>query len=233
MARGNTNMGKKILIITNIVLLLGLSGATAYLFIENRDLSRELALPEQERKDLQNEKLLAEIGEIFDLPEGEDPTIVYVNDAEKAVEENPGLAEVFDDLQQGDYLLVYRKARTAIHYRPSEQKVIKSTTVNLPIAVEVFGSESAIASLDSKFEQFGNQIVITRTQKDGITQGFIYDVDGDQKAETESLAEQLGLEIGTTLPAGIEPDGQTEIVVVVANGKTVAPAAEETTEQQP
>ena len=232
MAKSNSSTLKKILVIFNVILLLGLTGATAYLFIENRDLNRELALPEQERKDLQNQKLLAEISDIFDLPEGEEPTIVYVNDAAKAVEENPGLAEVFDDLQQGDYLLVYRKARTAIHYRPNDKKVIKSTSVNLPIAVQVFGAEKDISALDDKFEQFGNQIVVSRTQKDGITQGFIYDVDDDQKAETESLAEQLGLEIGTTLPAGIEPDNQTEIVVVVANNRTTTPTAE-SSEQQP
>lgn len=213
--------------------MLGLAGSTAYLFIENRDLNEQLALPEQERKDQQNQKLLAEIGEIFDLPD-EEPTIVYVNDAEKAIEENPGLAEVFDELQKDDYILIFRKSRLAIHYRPTEKKIIKSTEVNLPIAVEVIGSEEAIASIDETLEDFGNQIVVTRTTKDGVTQGFIFDVDGDQEAEVKSLADRLGLEIGTTLPAGISVDGQTEIVIVVANTKTPDSAAtEDAAQQQP
>lgn len=217
----------------NIVLLLGLAGATAYLYIDNQNLKDELALPEQERKDLQNQKLLAEISEIFDLPEGEEPTIVFVNDAERAVEENPGLAEVFDNLQKGDYLVVYRKARLAIHYRPDENKVIKSTTINLPIAVEVFGSEQAMNALDDTFESaFGNQVVVAKTTQSGITQGFVYDVDGDQEAEAQSIAEELNLEIGTTLPAGINPDSLTEIVVVVSDTTSSVPA-ETPNEQQP
>lgn len=235
MNKNSTSRTKLILIIANVVLLIGLAGATAYLYIDNQNLKDELALPEQERKDLQNQKLLAEISEIFDLPEGEEPTIVFVNDSERAVQENPGLAEVFDNLQQGDYILIYRKARLAIHYRPSENKVIKSTEVNLPIAVEVIGSERAIESIDPRLESFGNQIVVTRTVKDGVTQGFVFDVDGDQTEETTALAEQLNLDVGTTLPAGIEPDPQAEIVVVVANSSSSAPAPqqEETSEQQP
>ena len=63
MARTTTT--KKILMAANIVLLIGLAGATGYLYMDNTDLKDQVSLTSEE----QNRRLVEEINEVFDLPD--------------------------------------------------------------------------------------------------------------------------------------------------------------------
>ncbi|MCA9328449.1 hypothetical protein KC959_01650 [Candidatus Saccharibacteria bacterium] len=223
MARMST--GKKVLMAANVVALVGLAGSTGYLFMKNRTLNDQITLTTEEK----NKRLVAEINEVFDLPD-EEPVVAVVTDPEEFKKQY----SAFDNANAGDYLLFFRKARLNVLYRQSEKRVVKTANVVVPIAVELVGSEDAIAAAEKKLAEFGNQISITKTVKDGITQSFVFDVDDDQKAEAESIAKQLGYEIGATLPSSISPVDQTEIVIAVTSEKTTAPAeTTETTPQEP
>lgn len=203
-----TSKGKLALIIVNIVLLLGLAGTAIYLFLENQDLNDQLTLTSEEK----NKRLVEEINEVYDLPD-EEPVVAIVTDPEQFKNEYP----VFENAESGDYLLFFRKARLNVLYRQDEKRVVKTADVTVPIAVKLVGSEEAVAAAEKKLSEYGNQITIEKETKDGVTQAFVFDVDGDQEAETKSLAESLGLEIGSTLPSSITASDQTEIVVVVVN----------------
>jgi hypothetical protein len=212
--------------IANVVVLLGLAGSTGYLFMKNRDLNAELALPADERTKRNNERLIADIKKVFQLPD-EEPQVIYVNDGEKAAAENPGISSVFKDMKTGDYILLYKKARLGVQYRPSDKKVVFSSTIAVPIAVEIIGTKEAVEAAEKKLADFGNQVAITKTIKEGITQSFVYDVDDNQKDETASIAKQLGYEVGATLPSSITPGDSTEVMIFVGSTNS----SQETTPQ--
>jgi hypothetical protein len=218
-----TSTGKKVLVILSALLIVGLAGSTVYLYMENKNLSSELALSEDDRKAKQNERILTEVKKLITVPD-ETAFFILVADPEKAIEEQTIYTQIFDDLQKGDYILVFRQNRQGIQYRPNDKKIVKSAPIPFPLAVTIFGSDVAIAQTEEKLKEFSNQITVDSKVLDGVTQAFVYDVNGTMKAEAESIAEKLDLEVGTTLPASIVPSDQTEIVIVVTPGSS-EPAA--------
>lgn len=215
-----TRMSKRVLLVINLVALVGLSATTGLLFMKNRDLNSELNLPSSEREKRDNDKVVSEVAKLMDLPDSE-PTVIVINDPDEVKRSEGSLeklvASLFDNIQKGDYVIFFIKDRSAIQYRPSDKKIIKTTAVSIPITVELIGSEAAMGEAEEKLKDFGNQITIVKTKTDGITQSFVFDVDQDQKEEAGSIAKQLGTEVGTTLPAGFTQGEQTEIVVAVSS----------------
>lgn len=204
---------KKILLILWALLTVGLIAWSGYLFMQNRDLNRQINETNEEK----NQRLVDEINKVYTLPNNEDPTIVYVSNPEVAFEENPGLKDIFSDLQKGDYILLYKKNRVAIQYRQSENKVIKTSAINLPVAIELVGSEAAVSAAEEQLGELGSSVSVQKTIKTGISQSGIYDVDQDQSEETKQLADRLSLTELTTLPDTISPGSSTEIVILLAD----------------
>lgn len=235
-----TRMSKRVLLVVNLVALVGLSATTGLLFMKNRDLNSELNLPSSEREKRDNDKVVSEVAKLMDLPDSE-PTVIVINDPDEVKRSEGSLeklvASLFDNIQKGDYVIFYIKDRSAIQYRPSDKKIIKTTAVSIPITVELIGSEAAMGEAEEKLKDFGNQITIVKTKTDGITQSFVFDVDQDQKEEADSIAKQLATEVGTTLPAGFTPASTTEVVIAVSTASSLTPTATPdtapTTEQQP
>lgn len=213
---------KKVLIALNILVLLGLAGSTVYLFTKNRDLNDQLTLTTEEK----NRRLVEEINQVYDLPD-EEPVVAVVTDPEQFKSQY----SAFDNAEAGDYLLFFRKARLNVLYRQGQKRVVKTADVVVPISVELIGSDSAIAAAEKNLSEFGNQITVVKTVKDGVTQSFVYDVDQDQSAETKSIAEKLGYDVGSTLPTGLTPSDQTEIIVAVTDSKTSTPVINEESEK--
>ena len=65
-------------------------------------------------------ELLKRVGELIQLPANETPTMATINDAASAKKAQPFLANA----ENGDVLIIYANAQTAILYRPSENKLI-------------------------------------------------------------------------------------------------------------
>jgi hypothetical protein len=210
-----TSTGKKVFIALSALVVVALAGSTAYLFVENKDLKSELALSESERNAIENDRIIEKVSKLIKLPD-EEPVIILVNDPVVAIEDNPGIAQIFDDLQKGDYILVFRSDRSGIQYRPSEDKIIKNATISLPISTEIIGNEAAIKTTEEKLADFGNQLSLTNKIDNNTKDSFVYAVNSKLSAEASAIAEQLGIEVGSTLPASIVPSEQTEIVIVVA-----------------
>ena len=68
-----------------------------------------------------NEALVAEVGSLFLLP-NEEAEVATVTDVSKLRETE----DFFDVAQNGDKLLVFKKAKKVVLYRPSEKKVVDS-----------------------------------------------------------------------------------------------------------
>ncbi len=214
-----TKTTRKILIAINIVALVGLIGATGYLFVDNRDLRDQASLTSEE----QNRRLVEEINQVFDLPE-EDPVVAIVTDIDEFKAEYTS----FDNAKEGDYLLFFRKNRLNVLYRQSEGRVVKTADVAVPIAIELIGSQAAVDGAEEKLTEFGNQVTITKKVDTSITQSFVFDIDGDQTTETQSIAELLGIDVGSTLPSTIQPATQTEVVIAVTESVEFTPSPAET-----
>ena len=212
--------GRKILIFANVFFVLGLFTTSTYLFIQNRDLNDQLKLSTEEK----NKLLVDEINKVFNLPE-EDPVVDIVKDPAKLKEQYA----TFDNAEEGDYVLSYQKARLNILYRQKENRVVKTANIVVPISIEIIGPKEAIAEAEKKLADFKEEITVIKTVSDEITQSFVYDVDSDQAAELESIAELLGYEVGSTLPASIVPSDQTEIVIAVVASET--PSSPEPTQE--
>lgn len=201
---------KRVLMAVNVLLILGLVGYSGTLFFENRDLNEQLTQTAEQKRD----QLIAEIDEVFDLPD-ETPEVVIVTDPEQFKTEYT----TFDNVQEGDHLLVFRKARLGVLYRQSDKRVVKTTTVVIPITIELIGSQEVLDAAESKLAEFGSQITVSKTFREDVTQTLVFDVDEDQQSEVSSIATQLDYEISSTLPTSIIPASQTEIVILIADPK--------------
>lgn len=74
----------------------------------------------------QTDQLVGKVGQLVDLPQGETPTIATVNDASKLKNQ-----AFFATAKDGDKVLIYSKAGKAVLYRPSTNRIIDYSTVNL------------------------------------------------------------------------------------------------------
>jgi len=74
----------------------------------------------------QTDQLVGKVGQLVDLPQGETPTIATVNDAAKLKNQ-----AFFSSAKDGDKVLIYSKAGKAVLYRPSTNRIIEYSTVNL------------------------------------------------------------------------------------------------------
>lgn len=71
-------------------------------------------------------RIIKQIAVHYELPRGEDPTVAKVQDTSKLADQ-----PFFDKAQNGDYLVVYEKAKLAILYRESADKLINVGPINI------------------------------------------------------------------------------------------------------
>ena len=107
----------KVVVIVLGVLVLGLAGTSVLFYKQARDLKVDPQKVSQE----ENEKVIAAVGKLVLLPEGEAPTIATVTDPDKLKAEQAFFAKAV----AGDKVLIYTRALKAIMYRPGENKIIE------------------------------------------------------------------------------------------------------------
>ena len=70
--------------------------------------------------------LVAQVGKLIDLPEGEIPTVATVADKTKLESQN-----FFKKSENGDKVLIYTESGRAFLYRPSTKKIVDVTVINV------------------------------------------------------------------------------------------------------
>jgi hypothetical protein len=112
-----------------VVLLLGVAiGAATYFATKYMDANKEverLSDPETAAKNEQD-LLIAKIGALTPLPEGEVPTVATVTDKAKLADQ-----PFFVNSEIDDKVLIYTEAKKAYLYRPSTNKIINIAPVNI------------------------------------------------------------------------------------------------------
>lgn len=105
-----------------IILVLGFAGLS-FLFYQKFN-----ALKENPQKIAQEEvrALVARVGQLLVLPEGEDPTVATVQEPER-LKDQPFFAKA----KKGDKVLIYTNAKKAVLYDPAANKIVEVAPVNI------------------------------------------------------------------------------------------------------
>lgn len=73
-----------------------------------------------------DQELINQVGEFVVLPQGETPTVATVNDVSKLKDQ-----VFFQYAQNGDKVLIFSQAKTAVLYRPSVKKIVEYAPINV------------------------------------------------------------------------------------------------------
>lgn len=126
------NLTPKRIVATAFAVLVGLSG---YLYAQNRlaqSKIKQLSNPQVSVK-AEVDALVNRVNKIVELPTGESPTVATVVDASKLKSQ-----AFFANAANGDKVLMYIKAKKAYLYRPSINKLIEVSPIDI-------GSQAASA----------------------------------------------------------------------------------------
>lgn len=115
----------KIILIALIVLLFAGSIGGGYYFYDKYQKTKTILENPEEATKIETQKIVDKVGKLMELPSGE-PTVATVLDKEK-LKDQP----FFVRAENGDKVLIYQEAQTAILYRPSINKIIGFAPVNL------------------------------------------------------------------------------------------------------
>lgn len=96
-----------------------------YYYNQYQETQKLLKNPQLLAKD-QTKSILDKLGKLYDLPKDETPTIATVQDKNKLKDQ-----AFFAKAANGDKLVIYLKAKKAILYRESTDKIIEVAPVNI------------------------------------------------------------------------------------------------------
>lgn len=99
----------------------------------------------QEESQEEIDKIVEKVGRLILLPEGETPTLVTIDDKDSITEN----LVFFRDAENGDKVLVYRQAKLAFLYRPSADKLINASSVNVTSGEDADGTSADGSAADS------------------------------------------------------------------------------------
>lgn len=119
---------KLVLVIVAILVLAALAVVGAKGYANYNKLKKEnarLSNP-QEAARAETDRLKQEVGKLIELPADESPTVATVVDASKLKSQ-----AFFAKAENGDRVLMFPKAKKAVLYRPSTNKVIEVAPINI------------------------------------------------------------------------------------------------------
>lgn len=112
----------QVLVACLVACLLATGIIAFYFYTRSSDLKNNPQKVAQE----ENDALIATVGKLMFLPEGEMPTIATVTDLEK-LKDQP----FFTNAKKGDKVLIYTNAKKAILYDPDSNKIVEIAPINI------------------------------------------------------------------------------------------------------
>jgi hypothetical protein len=172
--------------------------------------------------------VIAQVGELITLPEGETPTVASVADLDK-LRDQPFFAYA----EVGDRVLIYRQAKKAYLYRPSINKLIEVA----PVVVDASASASATpaaraprfvllngtntSGLAARYADTLEDVVVdaeivTRDDAvDSYASSMLVDLSGTHAEEGKALAETLGMSFGELPEAEVAPGEDADFLIIL------------------
>ncbi len=223
---------QKLIIVFIVTTLLGLA-VSFFLFNQYSKTQKELkslkkGLTEaQKPKEQTNDvaKIVAEVGKLIKLPEGEVPSIATISNIEK-LKDQP----FFQNGRNGNILLVYNKASKAILYDPLEKRVIEvaplgsATTpqikakIGLRNGTDKVGLAAKVEEAIRKTYPEINIAVKDNAAKNNYEKTIVVVLSEASKEDASGLAKTLNAEVAN-LPAGESKPEGVDILVILGKDK--------------
>lgn len=183
-------------------------------------------------------KLASKVGEFMKLPTDEDPSVATVVDKDK-LKDQP----FFKDTDKGDKILIYSKAKKAILYRPSTNKIIEfaplamgedqsavlgsetqslnetETQIETTKIVLLNGSKTVglTADAEKKIKEINGTEILFKNNaaKNDYTSNLVIDLTGGHDALVKQLAQTIGGEV-VSMVDGEQKPTNADILIIVA-----------------
>ncbi len=118
-------INKKFFYLIVLFFIAAIIAGSSYFYIKYQNSKKLLNQPTAVSQD-EEKNILASVGLLMELPKNENPTIATISNLEK-LKSQP----FFNNAKNGDKVLIYTKAKKAILYRPSVNKIIEVSSLNL------------------------------------------------------------------------------------------------------
>lgn len=113
---------KKYVVLVLVVVAVASFGAAYYFYNEATALKKD---PNKTTRE-ETANLVAQVGKLIVLPEGETPTVATVSDPDK-LKDQPFFARA----KKGDKVLIYTNARKALLYDVENKKIVEVAPINI------------------------------------------------------------------------------------------------------
>jgi uncharacterized protein YneF (UPF0154 family) len=124
--RVNGNIFKKPLVMLTVLVVSAILLFFVYGYFSTRNQLMHLKSANSSSKSDETQQLINKVGNLVQLPAGDSPTIATVSNASRLKNQ-----QFFSMAKDGDKLLIYSKSGLGVLYRPSTNKIISYSPVNL------------------------------------------------------------------------------------------------------
>ena len=192
--------------------------------------------------EMQQETIVSNVSKLTQVPPGEQPAIARISDITK-LQNQP----FFQNAQNGDFVLIYTKAKEAILYDPVSNKILRvgpilvpsptagipqaalgSQTSNLPVSVAIYNG-TTVAGLAKKTETqltqaMKNVTVVAETNaaKQDYKQTLIIDLTGNNGPLQSQIASVLHGTV-SILPYGEAKPAHADMLVILGGASEPTP----------
>lgn len=218
---------KKIILPVVISLVVLIFAGTSFFFYNKYQKTQKLLKDPTAVQEAEAKEVTAKVGKLMELPEGEDPSVATVLDKEKLKDQ-----AFFARAENGDKVIIYTKAGQAILYRPSTNKIITVSPINLgtttsetqTVKVAAYNG-TGVSGLTARFaadivKLVSNLTVDLRTNaaRTDYERSIVVDLTGQKKDMANQMATLIGGDV-SDLPSGETKPTDSSIELLVILGK--------------
>ncbi|HVZ58891.1 MAG TPA: LytR C-terminal domain-containing protein [Patescibacteria group bacterium] len=234
-----------ILIVSLLVIILGLGGVCIYLYTQYES-SRTILQNPAQATEKKVASVIAQIGRHYLLPTNEEPTLATVSDVTKRAGE-----PFFAKAHNGDEVLIYPRAKLAILYRPSLDKIITIGEVNTtaltsptsssssaPVrialynATQVNGLTKQVEQQLSSFSSVETTVVEKTNATNSYPTSLVVDLTSKDGAQAKLLSDFVKGSVGP-LPTGEVKPQNADILIILGDSYAGSPTATPTVSLAP
>lgn len=225
------NVLQKLVPVLIVLTIIG-AGAGGYFYYQYQKTNKELQTIKTDPSTVQKaaeaevKKLIAEVGKLIQLPEGEDPTVASITDIDKLKDQ-----AFFAKAKNGDKVIIYTNAKKAILYDPNAHKIIDVAPINIGTpsaqasqAKIVLRNGTTTTGLTNKAEDDikkafpqANVILKENASKDSYDKSVVVIINDSAKDAATNIAKTLNIPLGG-LPDG-ESKPNADILVILGKDR--------------